>query len=164
MSALGAFVGNLAASLRAGDILYSGCRAGDFAPPRGARACFASPDPAQLAACMESSRAEFAQAGSASLPWPDGEFDMVVSRDLGAGGACEALRVSRAYVASFEGRGSGAARIWGGAGVRTISDVRVHPDIDASEPRFVLVCKEPRGGRADQAGDLEGPQEKAAPA
>lgn len=142
MSALAGFVGRLASSLRAGDVLYWGCGAADVAPPEGARACFASGDAGELARCLESARIEAVQAPGPRLPWPDGEFGMVVSRDL-ADGAAEALRVSRAYVASFEGGGSEpqAGRLWGGLGVRVISDVRVHPDIEPSEPRFVLVCK-----------------------
>ena len=140
MSALASFAQRLAVSLRASSVLYSGCRAADVMPPPGARVCCASLDPAELAACLESVNAEFAQAGPASLPWPDGEFDMAVCRNLAGGGAGEALRVSRAYVASFEeGDGPMAARIWGGAGARIISDVRVHPDIDPAEPWFVLV-------------------------
>lgn len=145
MSALAEFVRGLAVSLRAGSVLYSGCRASDVMPPDGARACCASPDPVELARCLESARAEFAQAGPDGLPWPDGEFDMVVSRNLSGGGAREALRVSRAYVASFEdGDGPRAAQLWGG-GVRVISDVQVHPDIDPGEPRFVLVRRAGRG-------------------
>ena len=146
MSALADFVGRLALSLRARSVLYSGCFAADIAPPEGARACVACQDPAELARCLESARAEAAQAPPSRLPWPGGEFDLVVSRGLAGGGAAEALRVSRAYVASFEGDGARqwAPRIWGGLDARAVSDVRVHPDIDPSEPRFVLVRKNRR--------------------
>lgn len=139
MSALADFVGRLAISLRARDVLYSGCRAADVLPPGGARACVACQDPVELARCLESVRAELAQAPPSRLPWPAGEFDLVVSRNL-AGGAAEALRVSRAYVASFEDAGTEpqARSVWGGLQVRVISDVRVHPDIDPAGPRFVL--------------------------
>lgn len=140
MSALASFTQRLAVSLRASNILYSGCRATDILPPPDARVCCASSDSAELAACLESVRAEFAQAGPASLPWSDGEFDMAICRNLAGGGAGEALRVSRAYVASFEeGDGPMVARIWAESDVRAISDVRVHPDIDPAEPWFVLV-------------------------
>ena len=56
MSALAGFVGRLALSLRAGDVLYWGCGAADVAPPEGARACFASGNADELARSGSSRR------------------------------------------------------------------------------------------------------------
>ena len=158
------FVAGLAASLRCSGVLEVGCGTGiDLRLlPGGTRACGADPSARALGiARREMPSADFCGARIEDLPFADSSVDLVFTHQLlnhlGDGevgaGIPEMLRVASRYVMSCErfgedGAGAGGRAVfrdmrrrWSGHGVRVVSDVDMHSDIEPDGARFTLVRK-----------------------
>lgn len=159
------FIRDLSISLHAPKILYLGCfDAEDLSEfPAQMQVCGASDSREILAGMVEQYPSfEFRQTDPSETPFGDGRFDLVFAHkhfnylrqdDIDAA-LREMYRVSSRYVVNFElfseeggmladGRGHYCDMYsrWLDFGVKIISNVQMHPEIDPEQCRFTLVRK-----------------------
>lgn len=159
------FISGLATSLRCESVLEVGCNAGNdlrlFGPAVQAHGL----DVSHRIAARASKRhpgLDIAAGSAEQLPYRDASVDIVFTHGFfnhledQKVDACvaELFRVARRYVTNCEVMGEdnilddktrragrNMHKRWAGYGVRIVSNVEMHEDIDPEKPRFVLVRK-----------------------
>lgn len=166
----GRFIRDLTVQLRCSSVLEIGCNAGNdllqFPDTVAVHGLDSNPRIAEAARRRLPAGADVRVGSVATMPFADASVDMVFTHGffnhvedgrMVDAGVAEALRVCARYVACCEVVGGGEGepiegaptpcwgrnmyKRWLDQRVKIISNVRMHEDIDAAQPQFVLVKK-----------------------